>query len=106
MDNSLTTSGRYFKYKYWKNYYLEMRSILEKSGKLHDFIGDVKLMEIDSMAFYVNDIDKSDDWYKEIMSYDVSNYPRKIKILHRLLHYPSMLKFLVKTNRKLKKVFN
>ncbi len=103
MDNSLTTSGRYFKYKYWKNYYIEMREILENSVKLQQFIENVKVMEIDSMAFYVNDIDTSDDWYKQVLKYDVKKYPLKIKVLHALLHTPRLLRWCVKSNRWIKR---
>lgn len=106
VGNSLTTSGRYFKYKYWKNYYLEMRRILDEKGKLQQFIEDVQLMEIDSMSFYVNDIDTRDDWYKQVLSYDVKNYPLKIRTLHKLLHTPRLLRWCVKGNRFVKKAFS
>ena len=64
------------------------------------------MREIVSFGFMIKDIDTSDDWYKEVMAYDVSQYSRKIKVLHMLLRWPRLLKTLVCANRCVKKFFN
>lgn len=104
--NSLTSSRKYFKYRYWKNYYREMRRIIDEQGKLPQFEKNVQLMEIDSLAFYVSDINTSDQWYKNVMKTDVKGFSPKIRLLHVLLRCPKLLRACVETNRWMKKILS
>lgn len=105
VSTSLTMTGRYFSQEHFKNFFNELEVILQENGKAQLLRDDVRIMEIHTFGFYITKIVK-DEWYHEIMSYDVHDYPRKIKTLHRLLRYPALLKTLVATNRWLKKLVN
>lgn len=103
VTTSLTMTGRYFKQSLWRIYFSELETTLNE--KVHDkrFDDDIKINEIHTFSFYVNEIVK-DDWYRQVISYDVSRYPRKIRVLHALLHYPTLLHLCVKGNRWLKRL--
>lgn len=105
VGTSLTMTGKYFKQPYFKNFFNQLKAILEENGKLELTRDYVCMKEIMSFAFMVKDIDTSDEWYKQVLNYDVDRYPRKIRLVHRLLRYPRLLKLMVDANRQVKRVF-
>lgn len=106
VGTSLTSTGKYFNQECFKNFFNQLKSTLKEHGK-EDLIKDyVRMKEIVSFGFMIKDIDTSDDWYKEVMAYDVSRYSLKIKVLHLLLRWPCLLKALVGANRWVKHIFN
>ena len=102
VSDSLSVSGRYFKQAYFKNFYSLLKLVLKENGKEELAKDLVRMKEIYDFGFLINDIDTKDEWYKQIMAYDVKNYPRKIKVLHKLLHWPWLLHFCIKSNRLFK----
>lgn len=104
VSTSLSITGKYFKQIYFKNFYNQLKQLLKENGKEELTKDLVHIKEIYDLGFLMNDIDTKDEWYKQIMAYDVSNYPRKIKVLHKLLHWPWLLHFCVKSNRFFKKL--
>jgi glycosyltransferase involved in cell wall biosynthesis len=103
VSTSLTMTGRYFKQALWRKYFSELETTLNE--KIHDnrFDDAIKINEIHTFSFYINKIVK-DDWYKQVISYEVRQYPRKIRVLHALLHSPSLLHMCVKGNRWMKRL--
>lgn len=106
VSTSSTSTGDYFKYRYFKDLFRQLYDILAENGKTELTAGVLRMKEIMTLGFMIKDIDTNDEWYKQIMAYDVSGYPRKIKILHKLLRWPRLLKALVGANRWFKSLFN
>lgn len=104
VGSSLTMTGKYFKVPFFKKLFKLLYSILRENGKEELTKDKVRMMEVFSLGFLIEDIDTSDEWYKQVMSYDVSRYPRKIKVLHMLLHCPWLLHLCVKGNRWIKRL--
>lgn len=104
VESSLTSTGRYYKLVYFKNLYNQLKAILKKEEKEELVFHELRKKEIYDFSFLIKDIDTKDEWYKHILSYDVSNYPRKTKILHTLLHWPWLLHLCVKSNRAVKRI--
>ena len=103
VDTSLTMTGKYFGQECFRNFFDQLSSILKDNG-LEDFAQDqVRILEIHTFGFYITEI-KQDEWYKRILAYDVSRYPRKIKVLHVLLRCPWLLHLCVKGNRWFKRL--
>lgn len=105
VSTSLTMTGRYYKQPYFKNLYNQLKGFLKESGKEDLTFDNVRMMEIYTFGFLLNEIDTTDDWYKQVLAYDVSRYPSKIKVLHLLMRWPWLLHQCVKGNRWMKKVF-
>ena len=106
IDTSLTMTGKYYNQECFKNFFNQLKTVLKDNGKEELTKDCVRMKEITSFAFMIKDIDKGDDWYKQVLDYNVKNYPRKIKVLHSLLHVPMLLHWCVNGNRWLKKTFN
>lgn len=104
VPTSLTMTGRYFSQTLWHNYFSELKKDLSREGLLEKYKDAIKINEIHTFSFYINDLDTSDDWYKQVMTYDVGGYTRKIRVLHRLLHWPWLLRLCVKGNRLVKRL--
>lgn len=106
VGTSLTATGKYFNQDCFKNFFNQLKATLKENGKEELLKDYVRMKEIVSFGFMIQDIDTSDEWYKQIMAYDVSRYSRKIKVLHLLLRWPCLLKTLVGANRWVKKMLN
>ena len=59
-------------------------------------------MEIDRLAFYLSRVDKNDDWVKQVLHCDSSDFPVKTRVLKMLLRYPVFCNFFIKANRFVK----
>ena len=103
VGTSLTMTGRYFKQIYFKNFFNKLKIVLKEYGKEELAKDQVHMLEIFSFGFLIESIDTSDEWYKQIMAYDVGGYPRKIRVLHILLQWPWLLHLCVNGNRWLKR---
>ncbi|MBR5029714.1 MAG: glycosyltransferase family 2 protein [Muribaculaceae bacterium] len=106
VGTSLTMTGQYFNQTCFKNFFNQLKTILKENSKEELMKDYVRMKEITSFGFLIKDIDTSDDWYKQVMAYDVNDYPRKIWLLHKLLHFPRLLKTLVGINRWQKRLLN
>ena len=106
VGTSLTMTGQYFNQTCFKNFFNQLKTTLKENGKEELMKDYVRMKEITSFGFLIKDIDTSDDWYKQVMAYDVNDYPRKIRLLHKLLHFPCLLKSLVGINRWQKRLLN
>lgn len=102
--NSLTSTGALSKnQKNWDIFYKEVRIFLDNQNLLQEFEERLHVLELDKLAFYVDRIIKNDDWYKMVCKYDPSSYPTKYKILHYLIRYPDLCRFVINTNRRIKR---
>lgn len=95
VETSLTSTRRYFKQSLWKQYFEELYKLLDGN----EWTQAIRKNEIYTFGFYIDKIDVSDEWYKKMLKYNVSDYSRKIKVLHALLHWPWLLRLCVNGNR-------
>ena len=58
-------------------------------------------MKIDRMAFYVNDLDTTDPWVKDIIKDRRFKLPAKARLLQFLIQYPRLWVFLRNTKRRI-----
>lgn len=103
--NSATNSGVLLKQQtLWKDYFIEVRKRLQECGIISEFEAKLHIIETDRLVFNVSHYDKSDDWYKQVLKYDTSEYDIKHKIAAMLLHCPAICKYLVNFNRSIKRI--
>lgn len=104
VDTSLSITGKYYDIYHFKVLYNQLKDVLTQNDKQSLTKDQVRVKEIEAFGFYIKDIDTKDEWYKQVLSYDVSQYPLKIKTLHILLHVPWLLRLLVRGNRIFKRI--
>lgn len=104
MHNPESTTSRktYFKQELWNIYFHELREFLRSINCLEKYEHNIRIIEIDRIAFYTQFIDKNDIWIKSIYQYDTCNFPIRTKILHRLIKYPLICQICIKGNRSIK----
>lgn len=99
-ENSLSVGGTFYTLDLWHAFFGEVRQFLrEQHPGNHELENLVRIMEIDRLAFYVRTYDKAHPWYKTVMAYDCSHYPRKTRIMHAMLRHPALLRWCIKANR-------
>ena len=80
-------------------------SIIEEELKSRDLFekyeSNFLRMKIDRMAFYVNDLDTTDSWVKNIIDDHRFKLPAKARLLQFLIQYPRLWVFLRNTKRRL-----
>ena len=104
--DSLSISGVLSSQSLWADFFESIREYLRFEKCLDEEAEHkIRIMEIDRLAFYLKEIDKQDAWYRRVMAYDCSRYTIKIRVLHALLHSPSLLRCCVKLNRMRKRLF-
>ncbi len=103
---SLSIGGALFSTILWKDFFDAVRSELNDRGKLASKEDKIKIMEVNHLGFYVKHYDKQDPWYRQVLSYDCSRYGKKTRLLHFLLRWPKLLKFLITYNRRVKRLLS
>lgn len=102
IDTSSSITGRFSLQILWKQYFEIIRTDLEDRGLYKKYEKSVHIMEVDRLAFYLSRIDKNDDWVKQVLRYDSSDFPFKTRVLKILLHYPMLCNFFIEANRFMK----
>ena len=74
---------------------LKARNLFEK------YESNFLRMKIDRMAFYVNDLDTTDPWVKDIIKDRRFKLPAKARLLQFLIQYPRLWVFLRNTKRRI-----
>ena len=74
---------------------LKARNLFEK------YESNFLRMKIDRMAFYVNDLDTTDPWVKDIIKDRRFKLPAKARLLQFLIQYPRLWIFLRDTKRRI-----
>lgn len=101
--NSATHTNVLIKQQYlWEQYFGLLRNKLIELGILNNYETQVRIMEVNRLAFNVVKHDTKNNWYKSVINYDTSAFDTKHKILAFLLKYPTICRFLINTNRRLK----
>lgn len=86
----------------WREYFVQLRNLLTRLNIAEKYEIEVRIMEVDRMAFNVLKIDTTDEWYNEIISYDTSRFGKKHRILAVLLKWPKLCRLIVGINRRIK----
>lgn len=86
----------------WREYFVQLRNLLTRLNIAERYEIEVRIMEVDRMAFNVLKIDTTDEWYNEIISYDTSRFGKKHRILAVLLKWPKLCRLIVGINRRIK----
>ena len=102
IDTSLSITGKLSNRILWKQYFEIIRTDLENRGLYEKYEKSVRIMEIDRLAFYLSRVDKNDDWVKQVLHCDSSDFPVKTRVLKMLLRYPVFCTFFIKANRFVK----
>lgn len=102
IDTSLSITGKLSNQILWKQYFEIIRTDLENRGLYEKYEKSVRIMEIDRLAFYLSRVDKNDDWVKQVLHCDSSDFPVKTRVLKMLLRYPVFCTFFIKANRFVK----
>ena len=104
--NSLSIAGTLGSMEMWEAFFAELRRYLAEEKLFNEAMEHtLRIREVEHLGFWVRKLDTNSHWYKKVMAYDCSNYPKKTRILHALLHYPSLLTWCIKMNRKMKNLF-
>ena len=100
--SSLSIAGPLHRQELWNQYFALIRDNLRQRGLLQDLEPNLRVMEVDRLAFYTHDIDRSDPWYRQIINYADANFPPKHRLLHRLLRHPRLLRTAIALRRLLR----
>lgn len=86
----------------WKQYFKLLGDHLKERNLYEANKQRLYMLEIDRLSFYVKDIDKTDDWVKQVLAYDTAGLPLKTRTLQFLIRFPKLRYVLVQTNRYIK----
>lgn len=100
--SSLSIAGPLHRQDLWRKYFSLIRENLRSRGVLEQHEPALRGMEIDRLGFACNNIDRTDDWYKQVLSYPNASFRTKTRVLQLLLRWPRLLRWCVTTNRRLK----
>ena len=99
---SLTALGTLYKQRLWATYFAFVRSQLLSRRLLAKCEPAIRLLEIDHIAFHLDKINPEDSWMQSVYKYDAKSFPRKYRILHRLIKHPRLCRLIVRTYQTLK----
>lgn len=103
VSDSLSMSGTLSsRQDLWKQYFKLLGDHLKERNLYEANKQRLYMLEIDRLSFYVKDIDKTDDWVKQVLAYDTAGLPLKTRILQFLIRFPKLRYVLVQTNRYIK----
>ncbi len=102
---SLTALGTLYKQKLWASYFAFIRSQLLTRRLLAKCEPKLRLLEVDHIAFHIDKIKTEDSWIQSVYKYDSKNFPKKYRILHKLIKHPRIARFSVRTYQTLKAMF-
>lgn len=101
---SATATGKLLRnQKLWSKYFNLVRDTLSNFYIPQSVEHHLRMREINNFGFFINPINVHDEWYRKVISYDVSCYPIKIKVLHKLIRHPRFCKFVIHTYRNIQK---
>lgn len=103
---SLSISNRLSSQTTWKEYFRIIKEELNSRNLFKKFEKEYYIFAISRISFYINPIHTNDEWIQEVVNYDAKGLPAKSKILQQLIKFPRLLVFLVKANRKFKRLFS
>lgn len=88
----------------WRDYFFILRNRLSTLNVLDRYEQKLRMMEVNRLAFNVESYNVKDEWFQKILSYDISYFDFKHKILAILLKFPWICRNVVKLNRSLKQI--
>lgn len=100
---SLSIAGPLHRQELWREYFRLIREHLQDRGMLGSLEPALRAMEIDRLAFYTSRIDRTDPWYRQVLSYPSAGFRTKTRILQSLLHWPRLMHWLITANRHFKR---
>ena len=102
---SLSISGTFYKQELWEVYFQLLRQHLQSRGLLEEHEQQMRIMEVERLAFSTHDLDTSERWHRQVLSYAATGFPLKTRILQLLLHCPPLLRVCITANRQFKRWF-
>lgn len=99
---SLSIAGPLHRQELWREYFRLIRENLRGRGQLDLLEPALRAMEIDRLAFYTSTIDRSDPWYRQVLSYPTAGFRFKTRVLQCLLRCPRLLRWCIAANRRAK----
>lgn len=103
---SLSIAGPLHRQELWREYFHLIREHLQDRGMLGSLETALRAMEIDRLAFYTSRIDRTDPWYRQVLSYPSAGFRTKTRILQSLLRWPRLMHWLITTNRHFKRILS
>lgn len=88
----------------WRDYFSILRNRLSSLNMLDSYEHKLRMMEVNRLAFNVEAYNIKDDWFQQVLSYDISYFDFKHKILAMLLKFPWICRSVVRLNRFLKQI--
>lgn len=102
VSGSLSVGGVLNQQHLWKRYFELLETHLKERGLYEENKRRFQILEIDRLAFYLKDIDKTDEWVKRVLSYNTAGFPFKSRMLQFLIHFPRLRYSIIKMNRYIK----
>ena len=104
--NSQSIGGALHKQDLWKRHFELIRENLESRECLNELEPQLRCMEIDRLAFFVEHVDRHDDWLQQVEHYDMSKGSRRVKVLQFLLRHNILRRTLIKFNKRVKRTLH
>ena len=99
---SLTAQASYSTLDRLQRFFTLLSREVQRQGLTEQVSHLVDALEVDRLAFYVDDYDTAHPWYRHVMSLDCSRCTVKTRLLHTLLRAPRLWKVLRTAYRRMK----
>lgn len=93
--SSLSLGGSLLTMDRWKGFFEEVRRLLAQTDLADELEDGVRRMEVMNMTFATPLIDVRHSWYQQVRGYSMRGQPIKVRLLHCLLRWPRLLRWLV-----------
>ena len=100
-SQSLSITGVLSQLEKLKEHFSIIEEELKARNLFEKYESNFLRMKIDRMAFYVNDLDTTDPWVKDIIEDRRFKLPAKARLLQFLIQYPRLWIFLRDTKRRI-----
>ena len=101
-SDSLSVTGTLHRQPLWREHFNKIREELRRRGLDQRLEPLVRQMELHRFAFMMNEVDTSDQWYRDVCHYPSEHFTRKSRVIQRLLRHPWLLRKAVAWNRRAK----
>lgn len=102
--SSLSIAGTLWQLYRWERFFTLIEGTLIEHGMLHRHQRELHALKVFMLAFCTHDVNPSHPWVKQVINTRHNGLTRKTRTLQALLRFPRLLRLLIVTNRRIKRI--
>lgn len=102
--SSLSIAGTLWQLDRWIQFFTLMENTLIEHGVQQRYQRELHSLKVFMLAFCTHDVNPRHHWVKKVLDTRHDGLTRKTRVLQSLLRHPRLLRFLIHTNRRLKRL--